>query len=103
MRKTILSVLAAVAAFSLAGAAPASAAETANQVVVFGHELSALRVYEDAQGCQQLPIDAHQLNNRTDRVVTLYADPMCAIPQMVSVQPDYGTQIPPGTGSFALS
>lgn len=99
MRKMIVSVFAAAAVIGLA-AAPASAAEGANQVVVFSHEFSPLRVYEDPQGCQALPVDAHQLNNQTDKMVTVYGDPLCLTPQ-IYVRPGHGAHIASGPGSFS--
>lgn len=99
MRKMIVAAFAAAAVLGLA-AAPASAAEGVNEVVVFSHEFAPLRVYEDPQGCQALPVDAHQLNNQTDKMVTVYGDPFCLTPQ-IQVQPGHGAHIAPGSGSFS--
>lgn len=100
MRKMIVSAFAAAAVIGFA-AAPASAAEGVNEVVVFSHEIAPLSVYEDPQGCHAMPVGAHQLNNRTDKTVTVYQDPLCLVPQM-QVQPGYGTHVTPVTGSFSV-
>ncbi|MEV6824963.1 hypothetical protein [Amycolatopsis sp. NPDC051102] len=75
---------------------------TANgRVVVFSTELQELDRWEDPAGCQKLPAAAHVLINETDEVVNTYSDPLCLTPS-VSVQPEYGTHVAPGTGSFSV-
>ncbi|MFF0461876.1 hypothetical protein [Streptomyces mexicanus] len=101
MRRTRIFALALGSAL-LAGTAfsGTAAAAGSDEVVVFRTELSPLTVYEDPHGCHKLPADAHVLTNRTDRPVTVHADPFCLTPGLV-VQPGYGSHVPPGSGSFS--
>lgn len=94
--------LLAVAGALLAGTAASGTAAAAEpgEVVVFGTELAPLTVYEEPYGCHKLPADAHVLTNRTDRPVTVYADPLCLTPGL-TVQPGYGAHVAPGSGSFS--
>jgi hypothetical protein len=95
---TIVLLTAPVIAGSAAFAEPAPAT---GRVVVFSTELQELDTWEDPGGCQKLPAAAHVLVNETDEVVNTYGDPLCMTPG-VSVQPDYGTHVAPGTGSFSV-
>lgn len=78
---------------------PASAA--AGEVVVFQTEVQPLKVYENPDGCQKLPLTAHVLNNRTDKPVVIHADPFCATPG-ITVKPGHGAHVAPGSGSFSV-
>ncbi|WP_206323780.1 hypothetical protein [Streptomyces sp. HNM0574] len=69
-------------------------------MTVFSTEFNSLSVYENPSGCHKLPLDGHVLVNRTDKPVTLYGDPFCMTPGM-TVQPDHGAHVVPGTGSFS--
>ncbi|MCN9242331.1 hypothetical protein NGF19_16280 [Streptomyces sp. RY43-2] len=101
MRRTRIALLAAVSALlAVSAASGTAAAAEEGDVVVFRTELSPLTVYHDPQGCQKLPLDAHVLTNRTDKPVTVYADPFCLTPGLV-VQPGYGSHVAPGSGSFS--
>lgn len=101
MRRTRIALLAAAGAL-LAASATAGTAVAAEEgdVVVFRTELSPLTVYHAPDGCQKLPSDAHVLANRTDRPVTVYADPFCLTPGLI-VKPGYGSHVAPGSGSFS--
>ena len=101
MRRTRIALLAAASALLAVCAATgtASAAEEGD-VVVFRTELTPLTVYHDPHGCQKLPPDAHVLANRSDRPVTVYADPFCLTPGLI-VRPGYGSHVAPGSGSFS--
>lgn len=91
-------LVAATAAFGLAAAVPAQAAS--GQVVVFSDELQPLDVYHNPNGCTQVPISAHVLENQTDKPVHVYGDPFCAVPAPIPVlQPGYGTHVSQ-VGSF---
>jgi hypothetical protein len=88
-----------VAAGSMLGlASPAHAAS--GEVAVFSNEFEPLAVYKDPSGCHSLRPGAHQLNNGTDAPVKVYADPFCLTP-LLTVQPGYGTHVPPTAGSFS--
>ncbi|MFF5405161.1 hypothetical protein ACFY8K_19060 [Streptomyces misionensis] len=101
MRRTRIALLAAASAL-LAVCATAGTAGAAEEgdVVVFRTELTPLTVYHDPHGCHKLPLDAHVLTNRTDRLVTVYGDPFCLTPGLV-VRPGYGAHVAPGSGSFS--
>ena len=90
--------LAAVAATVLV-AQPAHAA--AGEVVVFSHEFTPVKVYENPSGCQILPIGSHIIVNQTADVVVIYADPLCLLPiePFARVKPGYGTHVS-AVGSF---
>ncbi|GHF36880.1 hypothetical protein [Streptomyces griseosporeus] len=96
------SVLLTAAGVLLAATAASGTAAAAvpGEVVVFSTELSPLTVYEDPHGCHKLPPDAHVLTNRTDRPVTVYADPFCLTPGL-TVAPDHGSHVAAGSGSFS--
>ncbi|POX49321.1 hypothetical protein C3489_25100 [Streptomyces sp. Ru71] len=101
MRRTRTLLLAMTAALLAMSAAPGTAAAAeSGEVVVFGTELTPLAVYPDPSGCYKLPADAHVLANRTDRPVTIYADPFCLTPGL-TVQPSYGSHVAAGSGSFS--
>lgn len=102
MRRLIASAaVTAVGATVLAVAgntAPAAAAQ--GKVVVFSLEVAHLSIYDNPTGCKKLPLEAHVLDNLTDRPVTIYADPWCATPGL-TVQPGDGSHVVPGSGSFS--
>ncbi|NSC24384.1 hypothetical protein FM076_25825 [Streptomyces albus subsp. chlorinus] len=77
-----------------------SASAASGDVVVFQTELQRLTHFENPRGCHKLPAGAHVLTNRTDKPVTIYADPFCATPGL-TVQPDHGSHVAPGSGSFS--
>ncbi|PYC73885.1 hypothetical protein C7C46_24945 [Streptomyces tateyamensis] len=103
MRRTVLTVMLAAATLTGVAAAPAQAAT--GQVVVYSTQLEPLTVYQDPQGCTQLPPFAHVLNNQTDATVTVYADRWCTLPftenalTLGQLAPGYGTHVT-GAGSF---
>ncbi len=85
------------------GAAVPALAQNAtdnDKVVVFTTEIDTLHTYTEPQGCHQLPLGAHTLNNQTSRTVYLYADPFCMIAG-VPILPDHGMHTPPAGGSFS--
>ncbi|MGW0610720.1 hypothetical protein [Streptomyces sp. NPDC002788] len=88
------------ALFAASAATGTAAAAEPGEVVVFSTELTPLTVYHDPSGCQKLPLDAHVLTNRTDRPVTVYADPFCLTPGL-TVEPGHGSHVAPGSGSFS--
>ncbi|WP_344437808.1 hypothetical protein [Kitasatospora nipponensis] len=96
-RTTTLAALFATAALLGLAAPPAQAAT--GEVVVFSTELQPLDVYRDPVGCVKLPLAAHVLDNQTDRPVQVFADPFCLGPAL-TVQPGFGSHVPPGSGSF---
>ncbi|MEV5986139.1 hypothetical protein AB0L85_14090 [Streptomyces sp. NPDC052051] len=101
MRRTRIALLAAVSALlAVSAASGTAAAAERGDVVVFRTELTPLTVYHDPQGCRKLPLDAHVLMNRSDKPVTVYADPFCLTPGLV-VPPGYGSHVAPGSGSFS--
>lgn len=99
--RRIAPVMAALAALAaLAAAAPAGAADGAGgaddgEVVVFQQEFAPLTVFEDPSGCLRLPAGAHVITNRTERVITIYADPACVVPiePVARIKPGYGTHV----------
>ncbi|MFE0461786.1 hypothetical protein ACFW1A_21305 [Kitasatospora sp. NPDC058965] len=103
MRRTGLTVILAAATLIGVAAAPAQAAT--GQVVVYASQLEPLTVYQDPQGCKQLPPLAHVLNNQTDSTVVVYADRWCTVPftenalTLGELKPGYGTHVT-GAGSF---
>jgi hypothetical protein len=101
MRRAATVLLAAVITM-LAGPAMAGTASALapGEVLVFGTEFTPVTAYQDPHGCQKLQIDAHVLVNRTDRPVTVYADPFCLTPGL-TVAPGYGSHVAPGSGSFS--
>ncbi|GLZ31832.1 hypothetical protein Lesp02_40200 [Lentzea sp. NBRC 105346] len=98
MKRAGISV--AVAGALLVSLAPAAQA-AAGRVVVFETELQKLTVYRNPSGCTKLPLASHVLMNLTNDDVTTYADPFCLTPGL-TVAPDHGTHIAPGTGSFRV-
>lgn len=93
-------VLCIVSGFAGSTAFAESATPT-GRVVVFSTELQEIDTWEAPEGCQRLPAAAHVLINETDEVVNTYGDPLCMTPS-ASVQPEYGTHVAPGTGSFSV-
>ncbi|MEU1722592.1 hypothetical protein [Nonomuraea sp. NPDC005692] len=89
---------AAVTVSPLAAAAPALAA--GGEVVVYTTALQPLFVYANPNGCHNLPPDPHQIYNRTNGDVRLYAFPGCIGPVAWILKPDYGVDTPP-IGSFS--
>jgi hypothetical protein len=79
---------------------PASAAGGDGDVVVFSNETLPLTVWHEPHGCIKLPTLAHTLTNQLDRPVRIYADPLCATPNL-TIQPGYGSHVVPGSGSFS--
>lgn len=77
-RKALFTV-AATAVLAACLAAPASAA-AAGRVIAHTHELERLTVWENPEGCKQLPLGTHVIFNETERAITIYADPLCLIP-----------------------
>ncbi|MDI3405566.1 hypothetical protein [Streptomyces cavernicola] len=100
MRSRALLISLAAAASTLGMVAPAQAAD-AGDVVVFSTEFQPLDTYENPQGCHKLPLAAHTLTNRTDKPVTVHADPFCVTPGL-TIMPGYGSHVAPGTGSFSV-
>ncbi|GAB2709315.1 hypothetical protein [Kitasatospora kifunensis] len=103
MRRTAITVL--IAAATLIGVAAAPTQAATGRVVVFSNELQPLTVYQDPQGCQQLPKLAHVLNNETSSDIQVFGDPFCTIPATVPISgigilpAGYGTHVT-GAGSF---
>lgn len=100
MRRTALTVL--IAAATLIGVAAAPAQAAPGRVVVFSNESLPLSVYQDPQGCQQLPKPAHVLDNETGSDIRVYADSECRFPATVLdgvLKAGYGTHVT-GIGSF---
>ncbi|WP_245614530.1 hypothetical protein [Actinokineospora inagensis] len=105
-RPVLLALCATVT--SLAAALPAAAAEppadtTVDQVVVFQMEFTPVTVYKHPTGCHTLPPLSHVLINQTDRVVTIYFDPLCVFPifPVHNLVPGDGTHVSP-VGSFSV-
>lgn len=102
MRKFLVAGVVAIAATTTTGAGAASADPApTGKIMVFSHEFSQVTEWENPQGCQKLPIDAHVLINDTDKPVRTFVDPFCLAPSM-TVQPAYGSHVAPGTGSFSV-
>ena len=106
-KTTGVTLAAACAVLALAGsaqAAPAPAPEDAStgKVAVFTMDYLPMKIYEDPEGCQTLPVGSHVLSNLTDRPVQLYADPLCLVPSPVKVLPGHGAHVPPMAGSFSV-
>ncbi|AXB48011.1 hypothetical protein A4R43_40835 [Amycolatopsis albispora] len=99
MRKTFSMAAVVAVIATLLGTAPASAA--AGRVVVFELEVIELTVYRNPDGCYKLPLAAHVLINETNDTVRIYGDPFCLTPSL-SVAPDYGSHVAPGSGSFSV-
>ncbi|MDQ0989268.1 hypothetical protein [Streptomyces sp. V3I7] len=100
MRGILVSLVAAGAVLSSAGAAPAAERAADGDVVIFSTEVQPLDVIHDPAGCKTLPLAAHVLANRTDGPVKVYGNPFCVGPAL-TVQPGYGTHVPGGAGSFS--
>lgn len=100
MRPFVSTVALAAAGLLAVLALPGTASAASNgDVTVFRTELSPLTVYENPTGCTKLPADSHVLVNRSDKPVTVYGDPFCLTPGL-TVQPDHGAHVAPGSGSF---
>lgn len=93
-------VLLAAGVLAVMGGGGTASAADSGDVTVFRTEVSPLSVYENPDGCKKLPADAHVLTNRTDKPVTVYADPFCVTPGL-TVKPDHGAHVVPGSGSFS--
>ncbi|WP_030455315.1 hypothetical protein [Herbidospora cretacea] len=104
MKRLVLgSAAAASAVFGLlTAAAPAHAAD--GPVVVYRTPFQPLSIYNDPTGCTNLPIAATQVNNQTDRDITLYADPFCLVAALPfsTIRPGYGAPVS-AIGSFSAS
>lgn len=87
---------------SLASPAGAETPRKPSQVVAFTHEFTPLKVWEDPKGCQSLPAGTHLIFNQTEKVITIYADPLCVVPiePFSRVKPGYGTHVS-AVGSFS--
>ncbi|MFC6063359.1 hypothetical protein [Streptomyces ochraceiscleroticus] len=97
---SVFALVAVALIASVSATVPATAAPSDGEVTVFRTELQPLTTYENPAGCQTLPVGAHVLVNRTDKPVRVYRDPFCLTPSL-TVQPGYGTHVPPDTGSFS--
>lgn len=101
MRRLVLALAAPAAGiFAVLSAAGTASAAADGDVSVFRTEVSPLSVYQNPSGCTKLPADSHVLMNRSDKPVTIYADPFCGTPGL-TIQPDHGAHVPPGSGSFS--
>ncbi|MBC6451516.1 hypothetical protein [Actinokineospora xionganensis] len=99
--QSALIALAVGASTALASPASAETPRGPGQVVAFTHEFTPLEVWKDPQGCQSLPAGTHLIFNQTDKVITIYADPLCFVPidPFAKVKPGYGTHVS-AVGSF---
>jgi hypothetical protein len=112
VRRTALALSLAAGTLAVLTAAPALADTTPTPptpapgpVVIFSTEFQPLTVYANPQGCVKLPLGAHVLANLTDKTVTTYADPFCAIPlppPFMSIKPGHGAHVSPVAGSFKV-
>lgn len=105
MRLVQSAMIALAVGASTASLASAAGAETPlgpDQVVAFTHEFTPLKVWKDPQGCQALPAGTHLIFNQTEKVITIYADPLCVVPiePFAKVKPGYGTHVS-AVGSFS--
>ncbi|MBM7769864.1 hypothetical protein JOD54_000068 [Actinokineospora baliensis] len=95
------------AALTTLALAPTAAADEPppqpDQVVVFQFEFKPVTVYRAPSGCYTLPLASHVLINQTDRVVTIYHDPLCVFPifPVHQLAPGNGTHVSP-VGSFRV-
>lgn len=101
MRKFLAGVAVIVAVTSATAAAPALAESGTGKVIVFSTEFTELAVWEDPEGCTQLPPAAHVLANQTDEDIEIHGDPLC-LTAGATVAPGYGSHVPAGAGSFSV-
>ncbi|MFC5187532.1 hypothetical protein [Actinomadura harenae] len=99
-RLALVSVAAVgVAVGPLATAVPALA--NTGDVVVYSTEFQQLDVQSNPTGCHQMAPLAHEINNRTDGDIKLYAFPGCVGPVAWTLKPGFGTHVA-GIGSYGV-
>jgi hypothetical protein len=101
MKRLVTTTLATFAATALIGISHPPAQAATGRVAVFSTEFTPVQVYEDPNGCNKLPLDAHVLVNLTDAEIVVHGDPLCLTPGLV-VQPEHGSHVSPGSGSFSV-
>ncbi len=72
------------------------------EVVVFSAEFEPLVVFENPDGCYEIPTRAHVLTNRTDTPVTIHAKPGCLGFPIMTVDEDSGSRLPSAAASFRV-
>lgn len=67
------------------------------RIVVFEHEATTVKSFDDSEGCRNMPAAAHVAVNLTDQQVVFYSDPGCNVPAF-TLQPGFGSHAAPGQG-----